>query len=464
MRKSTTAEAASDKRFTPCASLAAIGIALQQKNLFAPIKEAVKIAQKTVKHTPVQKLYDAFIAILAGAHGLVEINTRLRCDVALQRAFGRMACAEQSVVQETLSACSQENVQEMQAAITAIYRQHSLGYRHDYSKSFQLLDVDMTGAPCGKKAQFASKGYFAGQRNRRGRQVGRVLATHYAEIVTDQLFDGKTQLPKALVPLMQCAQETLELDESERARTLVRVDGGGGSLEDVNWLLERGYQVLVKEYSSKRARKLVQSVTTWFEDPKVVGRQVGWVEEPAGEYVRPVVRLAVRCKKNNGQWGVGVLICTLSEQQVLSLPQSVSGQSREVGALARLLAYVYCYDARGGGVETSFKGDKQGLGVTRRNKRGFAAQEMVLLLNALAHNVIIWTQHWLQAQGSGVKRYGILRMVRDVFQISGHVVLDALGAVTRIVLNESAPLARMLVSGLNELLRPEQVTVSLGQT
>jgi hypothetical protein len=58
------------------------------------------VKQKRVKHAPADKLYDAFIAILAGAHGLVEINTRLRAEPALQRAFGREACAEQSVVQD----------------------------------------------------------------------------------------------------------------------------------------------------------------------------------------------------------------------------------------------------------------------------------------------------------------------------------------------------------------------------
>jgi hypothetical protein len=64
----------------------------------------VQIRQKTVKHTPIDKLTDALISLLAGAHGLVEINTRLRADPGLQRAFGRQACAEQSVVQETLDA------------------------------------------------------------------------------------------------------------------------------------------------------------------------------------------------------------------------------------------------------------------------------------------------------------------------------------------------------------------------
>jgi hypothetical protein len=51
--------------------------------LFDTIADHVKIKQKAIKHTPVEKLTDAFIAILASAHGLSEINTRLRSDAAL---------------------------------------------------------------------------------------------------------------------------------------------------------------------------------------------------------------------------------------------------------------------------------------------------------------------------------------------------------------------------------------------
>ena len=69
------------RHFTPCASLAAIGVKLKQLDLFDPIRQQVRIAQKTVKHSPIDKLYDAFIAMLAGAHGLVEINSRLRSDL-----------------------------------------------------------------------------------------------------------------------------------------------------------------------------------------------------------------------------------------------------------------------------------------------------------------------------------------------------------------------------------------------
>src|SRR5438105_4072041 len=128
MNESTTP---TTKQFTSCASLAAIGIKLRELKLFQPIEKTVQIAQKTIKDSPTQKLYDALISILAGAHGLIEINTRLRADAALQRAFGRSRCAEQSVVQDTLNASTAENVEQMQQAMDRIYRQHSQGYQHD---------------------------------------------------------------------------------------------------------------------------------------------------------------------------------------------------------------------------------------------------------------------------------------------------------------------------------------------
>src|SRR2546425_6774039 len=105
------------RHFSPAASLAALDLHLRQIDLFGPIRDTVKIAQKTVIYTPLDKLSDAFISILAGAHGLCEINTRLRSDPALQAAFGRSACAEQSVVQDTLNTCTAEQVSQLSQAL-----------------------------------------------------------------------------------------------------------------------------------------------------------------------------------------------------------------------------------------------------------------------------------------------------------------------------------------------------------
>src|SRR6266568_8391620 len=315
--------------FSACATLAAIGAKLRHLDLFGPIRTQVQIRQKTVKHTPVDKLSDAFISLLAGAHGLVEINPRLRADPGLQRAFGRSDCAEQSVVQETLDACTAENVGQLRQALDEMYRSHSQGFQHDYQASFQLLDVDLSGMPCGPKAAFATKGYFAGQYHRRGRQVGRVLSTHYEEVVVDQLFAGNVQLIKAVQPLVEAAEATLQLDEAKRARTIIRVDAGSGTLDDLNWLLARGYEVMAKEYSGQRVLRLAKTVTEWVQDPDWSERSFGWVSDPPTGYVRPVQRIAVRCRRLDGTFAYGVLICSLSVEQVLAVLGRPSSQATD---------------------------------------------------------------------------------------------------------------------------------------
>jgi len=463
MRRSITMnESITDttKHFSPVASFAAIGVKLSQLDLFGPIRAQVQIKQKTVKHTPIDKLTDAFISLLAGAHGLVEINTRLRADPGLQRAFGRAACAEQSVVQETLDACTPENVIQLHQALDEIYRSHSQGFQHDYQVSFQLLDVDMSGLPCGPKAAFATRGYFAGLYHRRGRQVGRVLATKYEEVVVDRLFAGNVQLIKALQPLVEAAETTLQLDETKRARTILRVDAGAGTVDDLNWLLARGYEIMAKEYSGQRIRRLAGTVSEWIQDPNWSERAFGWVSEPASGYVRPVRRLAVRCRRSDGTFAYGVLICSLEIEPVLTMLGRPGGQA--VDPVSVLLAYVTFYDQRGGGIETAFKGDKQGLGLTKRNKKRFDAQHMLVALGSLAHNVVVWARQWLALpEGS---HCGILRMVRDVFHISGFLCFDTFDRVVKIVLNQHAHRAHQLIRPLREVLTPFHIVVTLGET
>jgi hypothetical protein len=355
----------------------------------------------------------------------------------------------------------------VEAAWDVIYRRHSQAYRHAYQTSWQVLDVDMSGMPCGKKAALATPGYFAKQRNRRGRQLGRVVATASHEIVVDRLFDGKTQLNTALLPLVAAAEVTLELDEAKRQRTLIRIDAGAGSISDINWLLMRGYYVLTKDYSTARARLLAAQVNDWVVDPRDPERQVGLVPMPAtdyhaGQYRRTITRVAVRCRLANGQWGVGVVVSSLPVADACALAGLEPTAAADPPTAA--LAAVYLYDQRGGGVETSFKEDKQGLGLTKRNKKRFAAQQVVVALGALAHNVLVWAKDWLQAQCPRVARLGIKRLVRDVFGIGGRVEFDAQGQVIRIVLNQADRCAHWLLGALQALASSAHVAVSLGET
>jgi hypothetical protein len=264
----------SDRRYSPRTALAATGLHLRHIKLLDPIKQKVVILQKSIRYTPFQKLTDAFITILAGAHGLAEINTRLRSDKALQRAFGRSGCAEQSVVQETLSACTELNIEQMRQAVDEIFRRHSRAFRHNYQASLQLLDIDMSGMPCGPQQEESRKGYFCEAGIRYGRQLGRVVATHYKEIVTDRLFAGNVQLIQALPSLISGAEATLALDEARRQRTVLRMEAGAGSIDAINWVLERGYQVHGKDMSSVRAAGLAQSAPNCL--PVRTDRGVRW--------------------------------------------------------------------------------------------------------------------------------------------------------------------------------------------
>ena len=141
-------------------------------------------------------------------------------------------------------------------------------------------------------------------------QWGRVLATDEAEIVVDELFPGNVALVTALPGLVEAAERRLALTPEQRARTILRVDAGGGSSGDLNGALARGYQVDAKDFSSQRAQQLAERVTVWYPDPKVAGRQVGVVTGAASEYGRAVRRVAGRCRLANGQWKAAGLIST----------------------------------------------------------------------------------------------------------------------------------------------------------
>jgi hypothetical protein len=451
-------------RFSSKAGLVSLALKWKSLDLFGPLRQQVKIKQKSIKYTPIAKLEAAFLNILAGSTSMVELNKLVRADQVLYQAFGLEQCAEQSVVQQTLDSCTQQTIEQAHRAFTQIYRHFSQGYFHKYEQRLQLLDIDFTGLPCGPKAALATKGYFAKARNRRGRQLGRVVASFYHEIVVDQLYAGNVQLNTSLQALLKEAGAVLNLDEAKRKRTVVRVDSGGGSLDNINWVLSQGYLYHGKDYSGQKAAKLMQAVKQWVQDPLHEGREVGWIYEPH-PYQQPVRRIAVRCRKANGQWGLGVIVSSLSNAQVSQLlgwERAAQYEPQKV-----LLGLVYFYDQRGGGIETEIKQDKQGLGLGTRNKKRFEGQQMLVLLGALAHNVLVWSRQLMKTEpteGQAAEPYGMYRMVRDILTMNGLIWLNVSGQITQIVLNQLDPFARNWLKAFDKLLSDTQVGISLGQT
>jgi hypothetical protein len=78
------------------ASLGALGESLRRRCCFAPLRAQVTIAQTTVRSRPLDTILDALVGVLCGAKPMAQSHVTMRTDPAVQRAFGRTGCAEQS--------------------------------------------------------------------------------------------------------------------------------------------------------------------------------------------------------------------------------------------------------------------------------------------------------------------------------------------------------------------------------
>ena len=83
---------------TSFASLGVLGYCLTRTQFLAPIWAGLKLRLKEVDYTPHEKLIELLVCVLAGCRAIAQVNTRLRPDLALARAWGQERFAEQSTV------------------------------------------------------------------------------------------------------------------------------------------------------------------------------------------------------------------------------------------------------------------------------------------------------------------------------------------------------------------------------
>jgi hypothetical protein len=171
----------------------------------------------------------------------------------------------------------------------------------------------------------------------------------------DELFAGDVSLVSLLTDLVSKAAVLLDIDEEQRARTIIRFDAGGGSVPNCNWLLEQGYAFVGKDFSGKRARILSRGVEKWYRDPRSPEREMGWITQEPTDYVHPVQRIGIRAQKANGQWYYAtLLIANLPVEQVPRDARALlDDDPADDARMKALLTYLRFYDLRGGGVETS---------------------------------------------------------------------------------------------------------------
>lgn len=147
---------------TSHAPLAALSASYQRNSTLKPL-EAVDMSMKAIEYEPASKLQQVCLSILAGCEHLSEVNTCLRPDTTLAQVWGRERFAEQSSLSRTLDRLSLMHIEQLRAAVTSIWRQHSQSVRHDW-RGFLWLDFDLSGLPCSAQAQASRKGYFSGKK------------------------------------------------------------------------------------------------------------------------------------------------------------------------------------------------------------------------------------------------------------------------------------------------------------
>jgi hypothetical protein len=107
-----------------------------------------------------------------------------------------------------------------------------------------------------------------------------------------------------------------------------------------------------------------------------------------------------------------------------------------------------------GGMEVDIKGDKRGLGIENRRKKGFFAQEAVALLAQLSHNLLAYFKGWLLG-GTDAAKLGVERLFREVLAIPAEARMGRRrGAKLLLKLLELHPWAEALARGTQTRFPP----------
>ena len=227
------------------------------------------------------------------------------------------------------------------------------------------------------------------------------------------MFPGNYLTLQCLKPAVLAVESSFDLAPDVRKHIFYRLDGGSGTDENLHWLLNRGYHVLSKGYSGKRAKALAQQVTRW--DDYDAHSQLGRVQ-PTFDLGKPVDVL-VRRRWHKGAWRHSYYVSTLT------FPSKRAFMNR--------------YNQRGAAEIEQFRDDKNGLHLSARRKQRLEAQQTLILLTDLCHNLLADFRHRGLAD-SPFAHWGAKRIVRDLFTIPGRLYF-ADGQLKRIEMLSSHP-------------------------
>lgn len=138
--------------------LAVLGYCLTRTNFLDPVFSELKLPIKTVDHAPSEKLLDLLVSILASCRSVAQVNTRIRPDRVLARAWNRTRFAEQSSLMRTLDAFDSATLGQLRRGSETLFRHESQSLQHPFDRDWLWLDIDLTPLPISKHAEGSTKG------------------------------------------------------------------------------------------------------------------------------------------------------------------------------------------------------------------------------------------------------------------------------------------------------------------
>ena len=291
----------------------------------------------------------------------------------------------------------------------------------EHSPAQKLTDA-LRGILCGCKAIYETN--------------VRVSAPSYGEIIFSKLHPGNTNSCEVLKQTMNEVERVLGSSPHKRQRTLIRLDGGFGTDENIEWLCSCGYQFVVKGYGGGRAGKLARSVVedAWHEGPTTGQLLAIPTQEEAPPYSRKTKTVLRRWKDAKGKLYTDYLLSTLTD---LTADQ-----------IAKL------YDERAG-MESGIKGDKRGLGIENRRKKSFHAQEALVLLAQLSHKLLAYFKEWLLG-ATDARKLGMERLLREVLAMPAEARRTRRGTKLSLKVPELHPWAEALACGIGARFPPSR--------
>ena len=144
---------------TKYAPLAALGSYYQAEGRLKPL-QMVQDGVGKPGISLADKLKQVLVSILANCEYICEVNTRLRSEQQLARAWGFDRYLEQSSLAIALNSLNRTKIDQLGQAVEMIWRKDSRALRHDWRGAL-WFDLDLSGLVCGKEAEGSEKGYFS---------------------------------------------------------------------------------------------------------------------------------------------------------------------------------------------------------------------------------------------------------------------------------------------------------------